>query len=795
MKAILRTSSLIFLILTLVACGGSGGGGGSEEVDPDSETIHTGKGFNKARGFSYTVRTTTPANDGSGDTYVGGDFLSYSDNKAGRLIRLNADGTVDKNFDTFSGNGFNKIVNIITATTDGSGDIYVGGDFTRYNGVSVNRVVRLNNDGSLDTNFDTFTGTGFDKEVRNILLANDNSGAIYVGGKFGSYNGVSVTAFVRISMNGALEAEFPSGTNVLAIVPGTSGNVYASGSYILNGNKIFRFLLVDNMGKPVTNTTFTNNIGTGFNNDVYDIIPVSGANGAFYVHGNFTQLNGVAVKTPVKLTRDGVIDQRFVVGSGFSQSGNFLSGITKIVPKANGSIYVGGSFDKYNGKEANGLVLLRSNGSVVQSFNAGSGANNGLVSLSVSTDGSGDIFIGGNFKIYNGTAVNRFARINNNGNLDSNTVRGSGISGFYSGNVEVVLPAKNRNGDVYIGGGMSSYNGHQISSLLRVNSTGEFDSRFTPIIQGDIKKIFPAADNSGDVYLQGGLGIYNGQTVNDLVRINSDGSLDTVFDVFNQGGFDNNVNDAFIVNDSSDTLYIHGSFTTYKGIPVSQVVRLTNEGVLDSGFNLNGSFLTSSGLDATIYSIAPAINGGVYVSGNFSTFNTTAVNQIVRLTQNGDLDLSFNSFVITNPNSGDAIKLITNASGELYAYGKFTHYNTEVINGFIKIKSDGSRDTKFNIGSALTPYFLNTVNIVGNDVYVAVENISTQLYSLLRLNTDGSINTIFQNMIGSGFDDEVYSVAYANDGSNDIFIGGNFSSFNGATVDGVVRLNLNGTID
>ena len=37
--------------------------------------------------------------------------------------------------------------------TDGSGDIYVAGNFSEYNGTSTIGLARLNNDGSFDTGF------------------------------------------------------------------------------------------------------------------------------------------------------------------------------------------------------------------------------------------------------------------------------------------------------------------------------------------------------------------------------------------------------------------------------------------------------------------------------------------------------------------------------------------------------------------------------------------------------------------------------------------------------------------
>jgi hypothetical protein len=42
----------------------------------------------------------------------------------------------------------------------------VGGDFTSYNGTSVNRVIRLNTDGSVDNTFSI--GTGFNNYISDI---------------------------------------------------------------------------------------------------------------------------------------------------------------------------------------------------------------------------------------------------------------------------------------------------------------------------------------------------------------------------------------------------------------------------------------------------------------------------------------------------------------------------------------------------------------------------------------------------------------------------------------------------
>jgi uncharacterized delta-60 repeat protein len=65
------------------------------------------------------------------------------------LARFNADGTMDTTFNT--GSGANNIIYGIDLQPDGK--ILVSGAFTTFNGVTVGRIARLNADGSLDQNF------------------------------------------------------------------------------------------------------------------------------------------------------------------------------------------------------------------------------------------------------------------------------------------------------------------------------------------------------------------------------------------------------------------------------------------------------------------------------------------------------------------------------------------------------------------------------------------------------------------------------------------------------------------
>jgi len=97
--------------------------------------------FTKVFGFNNTVRVIVPAGDGSGDIYVGGDFSAYNSMASNKIIRLNADGSADTTF--VIGTGFSGSVTAIVPVGDGSGDIYVGGYFYGYNGANSDKIIRL----------------------------------------------------------------------------------------------------------------------------------------------------------------------------------------------------------------------------------------------------------------------------------------------------------------------------------------------------------------------------------------------------------------------------------------------------------------------------------------------------------------------------------------------------------------------------------------------------------------------------------------------------------------------------
>src|SRR5260370_11254189 len=112
---------------------------------------------------------------------------------------------VDASFNP--GGGANGTVFAVAPQSDGK--VLIGGDFTVVAGTPINRLARLNRDGSLDTSF--ATGSGFDAAVRAILVQPD--GRIVAGGSFNNFNCTNQASFARLDAQGQLDTGFLAGVS------------------------------------------------------------------------------------------------------------------------------------------------------------------------------------------------------------------------------------------------------------------------------------------------------------------------------------------------------------------------------------------------------------------------------------------------------------------------------------------------------------------------------------------------------------------------------------------------------
>jgi uncharacterized delta-60 repeat protein len=747
-----------------------------------------------------------PLTDGSGDILVGGEFIAYDDISTPYIARLNSDGSIDAGFAT--GSGFDRTVSVIVAAADGSGDVYVGGSFSTYQGQAANHLIRLNSNGSVDAAFSI--GSGPYGDVYAIVPATDGTGDIYVAGAFSTFQGSSSPHLIRLNSDGSIDAGFNVGTgfnnDVWAMVAAGdgSGDIYVGGSFTTyQGAARNRIARLNPDGS--LETTFA--IGTGFNGLVYSFALAADGSGDLYVGGNFRTYQGVSAVCLVRLNSNGSRDAGFSVGTGFynpSPNGFNSASVGSILPLRNGSgyIYVSGAFVTYQGYAVGRLLRLAPDGSYDSFYSIGSGFSSPAGGLRFAEDGSGDIYVGGMFSAIQGVGANHIVRLNSDGSIDADfDVFGTGFDAA----VHAVASAGDGSGDIYVGGEFSRYQGSLRFSILRLNPDGTMDPGFSTGMgfDGPVYAIVPVGDGSGDIYVGGYFTEYQGVARNRIVRLNPDGSVDAGFAAWD--GFDAAVTAIVPAGDGSGDIYVGGYFTAYQGAACNRIVRLNSNGSIDAGFAVG------SGFDSFVLAVCPAADGSgdVYVGGSFTTCQGTACGRISRLNSDGSLDADF----AVGTGFDDYVFAITRSEdspGDIYVGGRFGTCQGSACNGLVRLNSDGSIDAGFNVGSGfsyaplVTRPTIETITAApdgSGDIYVGGRFYSYNgggSEGLIRLNSDGSEDAGFA--VGTGLGDpllatEIWAIVPVEGGSGKLYVGGEFTTYKTCVVDRVARLTSTGDLD
>jgi uncharacterized delta-60 repeat protein len=377
---------------------------------------------NTGTGFNGDVKSIAIQSDGK--IVCGGNFSTFNGTTVNRIARLNSNGTLDTAFATNIGTGSPMLIVSVAIQSDGK--IVCGGNLTSFNGTTVNRIARLNSDGTLDTTFTTNTGTAFNDTVQKIAIQSD--GKIICGGSFTSFNGTTVNRIVRLNSDGTRDTAFTTNTgtafnNSVQTVSVQSDGKILCGGFFSSFNSTGSNSIARLNSNGTLDTAFATNIGGVFNNLVYSIAFQS--DGKIVVGGWF---DSILAKRIARLNTDGTRDTTFATNVGTS----FNSNVTSIAIQSNDKIVCVGDFTSFNGTTTNYVTRLNANGTLDTTFaeNAGAEANDSVNSLAIQSDGR--IVIGGLFTAFAGVLnVTRIARLNGT-SLWSSTVSNGILDTSYS---------------------------------------------------------------------------------------------------------------------------------------------------------------------------------------------------------------------------------------------------------------------------------------------------------------------------------------------------------------------------
>lgn len=622
--------------------------------------------FNIGSGANMTIHAATLQTDGK--IIIVGEFIQFNETSKNKIARLNADGTIDTSFTT-------TVVNdtIYSCIIQSDGKIVVAGKFTSFSTIPSKRIVRLDVNGTVDATFNTSNAA--DGIIKTMCLQPD--GKILIGGYFTTYNGTPAKNIARLNADNTLDATFITGTGLDSIYPTYINSIVRQpdGKLLIGGVfESYNGTTCENIARLNSNGTIETAFSTGTYSGTTAAVNaiVIQSNGKILLGGAFGNCKGYIRNQIASLNANGSFDTGFypyfVNGNG---PNNLVSAITTL---PDGTMFVGGYFETYNGIAVKNFAKLKADGTIDPTFNPGTGPNSGVQKILVLP--SNKIMIVGDFTSYNGITANRIARLNADGTLD--TTFNMGGSGSPSAIHTIALQA---DGKMIIGGDFYNYNGSPGDFIARINANGSKDTSFNNRPGGSVWSLLIQTD--GKIIVGGTFATYNDTVATGaIIRLNSDSTLDTTFNTGGTGATGGGFQVISTSRQADGKIIVTGAFNAYNNIPNRNIVRINSNGTLDTSFNCT---TVSAG---AVYDSALQNDGKILIGGAFSSpFNGFSGKNIMRLNTDGTLDTSF----IQGTGFGAAVRALKiQTDGKILVGGNFVDYNGMSINYFTRLNGTGT---------------------------------------------------------------------------------------------------------
>ena len=336
--------------------------------------------------------------------------------------------------------------------------------------------------------------------------------------------------------------------------------------------------------------------------------------------------------------------------------------------------------------------------------------------------------------------------------------------------------------------GLTGYN-----VIVRLNSDGTLDTSFKYTPTGGAVATMEAVqdveqDIFGNYHCVGSRG---GPTYH-YQKLNKTGG--TIFNIYTNTAPSNFFGQSITTNECE--LFMGGAGIYYSG---------TNAYTGFLKWDLNGNLnmcqfdcWSGTGTNALVNNIELDVlnTNKLLLAGNFTTYNGTSQIKMVRTFTDGQIDSTFNSGT-GFPTAGQyAFEVVQQPNGKYVLVGNFTNYRGATRNRIVRVNYDGTNDTTFNAlgtGFSQSTYY---ITMEGDKFLVC--NITNQTYNgtpvglLCRLNSDGTLDTTFSNnaIQTTTINGVANKVVKNTDGT--YYLGGNFL-LSGTTRRNLIKLNSDGT--
>ncbi|MES2505078.1 MAG: immunoglobulin domain-containing protein, partial [Verrucomicrobiota bacterium] len=723
--------------------------------------------------------------DSTGRVHVG---MSIS--TSGRIARFSSAGVLDT---AFAPAVNQQVTNIAVQNDD---KLLVSGFFTQLAGSGVNRFGRLNADGTFDS---TFTSSLGSFPFNDLLVLRD--GRIFAAGGTGSG-----LAFAQVGADGATLSNIGSSNQVYELSQAPNGKVMVTRASILGSGSVYRIKASNPLPVPGSSDgDATFNVGTGPNADVR--VVTHGPDGSIWIAGDFTAFNGVTTGGVVRLEGDpgdpGIVNQPSKVG---------VNGGTT----AQMSVGVVGTNLTYQWLK-NG-VPLADGGRI-------SGVTTAILTISNVGVADDDFYT---VAVTGGSPTNTVTSIPAKLNVlyapvvvssPANATPERGATLTLAAEVLAATPASyewRRDGVLIQNGGR--YSGANTATLVITGANNADDGLYTLTVtngQGTastapasvtvnqvaadrdpaLAALGTTTTNSSN-YVNAFLHLPDGRTLiaargdiagnplngsptnvgNQLVVIDAEGRA-TGPAAGNFSGNSSSVNGFFRQPDGK--ILVFGNFTSVATVEGAGRTRLSR---LNADLSLDTSFLPVGPSSVPASVIADGL-GRIYVAGGFAGYGgNSGYDYLVRLNPDGSLDTTFKLELSDNVN---AMQLLPN--GKILVAGNFNSYGpsgaTTTIPSLIRLNANGTLDSSFV--PALPAGTIATAAVDAAGRILVARNASP--FGLLRLLPDGAADASFSFTATLGNPPSVMTALP--DGK--VLVGGSFTS----PTNRLFRLNEDGSLD
>ncbi|MGV3459457.1 MAG: T9SS type A sorting domain-containing protein [Flavobacterium sp.] len=460
-----------------------------------------------------------------------------------------------------------------------------------------------------------------------------------------------------------------------------------------------------------------------------------------------------------------------------------LYGITNIKFLQDGKMYVYGLFTKVGTLNQKYIARLNADGSNDTTFNPGQSFDGGVADIEVMPDGR--IIAVGNFTKYNNNFRKYFLRINADGSYDNTLTTLTTASGsyFYSSPEDIeLLP----NGKILVTGteDMFTHSNTLRRGIIRLNSNFTYDTTFNAsalfssvsMQDGSITGILVQPDGKYIITTAAGNHKF-------IYRLETSGIKDASFTYNNTQGL--NYTNVALRNDGKIMVY-----STYKA--ANGVVRM-NLHLINQDGSLDFTFNPQTGANNEVFQTVLLNDNKILMTGKFTAYNDNGAKYIVRINGDGTFDDTFalDESLTAEPFDSRLI-LKQQQDGKMLISTDKIKVNF-INNYFIRLNTDGSVDTSFSTPMSTERPKAFDINTGGTILAAGTSDLyknSSGKFKILKLNTDGSINTNYPEY---GFDTAPISISIQQDGR--VLVSGDFINYNNEAVAFLIRLNPDGTRD